>query len=153
MYIKFLQTAIDGIEKQRSELEGMAVELIDEYWLEWRMKNAELKKYSKPGEFLGGEVAPRAVTRTGKLYLEWLRFSPGRLGKRSKSWGDKIPEGVRGYSADSIASRSPDWERELIERTEKELALLRGVITVLHESKIKLNRQIRNYIKKEIQDA
>lgn len=153
MLIKFLESSIEGIELQRAELESMAIGLIDEYWLEWRMKNAELKQYSKPGEFLGGEVAPRAVTRTGKLYLEWLRFSPGRLGKRSKSWGDKIPEGVRGYSVESIASRSPAWERELIEKTEKELALFRASITVLHETKIKLNRQIRNYIKKEIQDA
>jgi hypothetical protein len=153
MFMRKIEEAIAGIELHRSSLEVLAIELIDDYWLEWRMKNEELRKLSRPGEFLGGEVAPRAVTKTGKLYLEWLRFSPGRQGKRSKSWGDKIPEGARGYSVDAIASKSPLWEKELITRTESELAVLRSSITSLHECKIKLNRQMRTQIRKEIENA
>jgi hypothetical protein len=45
-----------------------------------QLKDAE--KQGVNGLYLRGNVAPRVLDRSGKPYIEWLVYTPGRYGGR-----------------------------------------------------------------------
>lgn len=146
--------AKEVIEKARDELSLIsqslvdeATSIVDEYWMVWRLKNKQLKEIelqrgSAEG-YLRGNVAPRIVVRTGKTYIEWVRYEPGRYGAKSKSWGERIaPRKGPVYRMIQFESKTQEWEFEMIKDAEEKLRPLRYALEHIHNSRAYLSRLV-----------
>jgi hypothetical protein len=141
-----------AIEGARSELRltlgkliEEAKEVVDGYWIEWRLINSQLREREKqinsPEGYLRGNIAPRITERTGKTYIEWLVYGPGRYGARQKSWGERIaPRKGPVYHMSQFQKKAQPWELELIEQAEMKLRPLRYAIENVHGSQAYLSR-------------
>lgn len=140
------------IEKAKLDLKPIlndlveeATIIIDDYWLKWRLTNKQLKRRENqnPQVHLRGSIAPRITERTGKKYIEWNIYAPGRYGKREKSWGTRIPP-RKGpvYKMSQFTNVAKDWELELIEQTENKLRPIRYAMERIHGSHAYLGRLI-----------
>ncbi|WP_288985350.1 conjugative transfer protein MobI(A/C) [uncultured Pseudoalteromonas sp.] len=134
------------MKKVVEDLVAEAREIIDDYWVEWRVKNKELGALENavPGKskYLRGNIAPRITVRTGKHYLEWVFYGPGRYGSKNKSWGDRIQPRKGPYYHLSQFKKAQDWEYELIETAEMKLRYIRYALESIHTSQIYLKRLI-----------
>ncbi|MGI2185033.1 conjugative transfer protein MobI(A/C) [Shewanella oncorhynchi] len=141
-----------AIEAARSELRltlekliEEAKEIVDWYWIEWRLTNSKLREREKqtnaPEGYLRGNIAPRITERTGKTYIEWLVYGPGRYGARQKSWGERIaPRKGPVYHLSQFQKKAQPWELVLIEQAESKLRSLRYAIENIHGSQAYLSR-------------
>ncbi|MDF4421722.1 conjugative transfer protein MobI(A/C) [Vibrio parahaemolyticus] len=141
--------AIEGARSElRLTLEKLieeAKEVVDGYWIEWRLTNSQLREREKqtnaPEGYLRGNIAPRITERTGKTYIEWLVYGPGRYGGRQKSWGERIaPRKGPVYHMSQFQKKAQPWELELIEQAEMKLRPLRYAIENVHGSQAYLSR-------------
>ncbi|MCD8476455.1 MAG: hypothetical protein LRY40_09475 [Shewanella fodinae] len=141
---QMMDPVVEALEEQIQYILKEATRLMDEYWLIWRSTNSKYRSID-PDNYVGGEVAPRLTQKSGKYYLVWTHYRPRRFGKVGQTWGTHIAPTTRGYTIEQLTKNSPDWERDLIASTEPKLAVLRGSLDVVHESKVKLSRLIRRH--------
>ncbi|ENP8454837.1 hypothetical protein C5F64_17265 [Photobacterium damselae subsp. damselae] len=152
-----IQDALKALDKEYEniifELEG----IIDTYWIKWREKNKQLRvqrERSTTVVFNEGTIAPRLVTRNTKSYAEWVRYTPGRVGKKSKTWGTRInPKRLSNrkgmyYRIDQFEGIAKDWELELIAETEAKLSPLRYVAEYVYKAKSDTQQLIKSIVRK-----
>lgn len=141
-----------SIENARSELRLTLANLVEEatgvvdnYWIEFRLMNKQLKerelREGAPEGYLRGNYGPRVTERTGKTYIEWVFYGPGRYGGRRKSWGDRVaPRKGPVYHMSQFSKKAQPWELELIEEAEQKLRPLRYAIEKVHGAQAYLSR-------------
>lgn len=154
--------AIDRARSEVKETVDMLVEearsVVDEYWIEWRMMNRKLqereKKEGAPEGYLRGNYAPRITVRTGKPYIEWVFYGPGRYGNRNKSWGERVsPRKGPVYHMAQFSKKGQPWELDLIETAEAQLRPLRYAIEHTHQSQAYLSRLLSKMNKTDSAEA
>lgn len=144
----------EAIEAARDELQITADkiveeirEVLDEYWIQWRLENKKLGNIEKSAGYadgyLRGNIAPRLTVRSGKTYAEWIVYGPGRYGGRQKNWGDRIaPRKGPYYHKSQFEKKAKPWELELIIAAEGKIRHLRYALESIHGSKAYLSRLV-----------
>ena len=154
---QIIEVARQEIRLTLEKLINEARDVVDAYWLEWRMTNKRLldeeRKRLQPTGYLRGNVAPRIVERTGKTYIEWIVYSPGRYGARSKSWGERIPP-RKGpvYHMSQFTKKTQSWEYDMIEKAEEKLRPLRYAMERIHGAQAYLSRLLSKMDKVETEN-
>lgn len=124
-----------------------ATSVIDDYWLEFRMTNKRLLNEQAgltDAPYNRGNIAPRMVTRSGKTYVEWMCYGPGRYGARKQNWGERItPRKGPRYHRSQFEKKAQPWELELIIETEDKLRPLRYTIEKTHSTLVYLNKILK----------
>lgn len=145
MSIQVIEAAREGIRVELGKLVEEATSVVDEYWIEFRLMNKKLRerelREKAPEGYLRGNYGPRIVERTGKTYIEWVFYGPGRYGARKKSWGDRVPP-RKGpvYHESQFTAKAQPWELELILEAENKLRPLRYSIEEVHRCQAYLSR-------------
>lgn len=153
MSIETLEFVRDQVQKGLEKAIEDATSVVDDYWLEFRMTNKRLlseQANSTDGTYNRGNIAPRIVTRSGKAYVEWVFYGPGRYGARKQNWGDRIaPRKGPRYHQSQFEKKAQPWELDLIMETENKLRPLRYAIERTHSTLVYLNKILKVQIAAE----
>ncbi|MBL4244047.1 hypothetical protein H8F18_16595 [Vibrio fluvialis] len=149
-----IETARAEIRVTLEKLIEEATTVVDGYWIEFRMMNMKLqereRKEGAPEDYLRGNYGPRITVRTGKTYIEWVFYGPGRYGGRKKSWGERVaPRKGPVYQMSQFAKKAQPWELEMIEEAENKLRPLRYAIESVHGAQAYLSRLLSKMDKSE----
>ncbi|MGL5126658.1 MAG: conjugative transfer protein MobI(A/C) [Aeromonas popoffii] len=138
------QTLVEASE----EVEALARQICDRYWLEFRHKNRSQRHLPAEDRLLGryGPYVRRHPANM-KLYIGWRDYAPTRKGPRSsKTLGVAInpSDGIH-YRERQFSAKAKLWEMTLINKVERELRQLRELHEGIHVQLVRFKKAERIY--------
>jgi len=138
------QTLVEASE----EVEALARQICDRYWLEFRHKNRSQRHLPAEDRLLGryGPFVRRHPANM-KIYIGWRDYQPTRKGPRSsKTLGVTInpADGIH-YRERQFSAKAKLWEMTLINKVERELRQLRELHEGIHVQLVRLKKAERIY--------
>lgn len=150
-----IEAMMASIEKRIDELEEMASSMVDRYW-----QQVLLFEKSNPGWENRSGLRLRCHRKGNHLRIEWTGLKWYR-----KNTGGFIPilkyiskgKSSHQYTLSKIFGYAKEWERPLIEETEKELALIRkesfflnkAILSVRHAKAVSLKMDMESNIEND----
>lgn len=152
--VERLEWHIANLQESKEEINKEVAEIIDRYWLLWKIKNREIITRSKSGDsrLKVGKVAPSLrIYKEGicASYVRWRIYddSYAQMNLRKKGqqhFADELGRDKTGItSLKKILKVARDWERQLIERTHAQLTPLIKELNAMNEAIKKLRVAIR----------
>lgn len=129
------------------EIEAVAKQVVDRYWLAFRQKNKSQEHLPKDQRMLG-RFAPfvRRHPLNQKLYIGWRDYAPRRKGTRGKVLGETLtPANKIHFKESQFSHKAKLWELQLIIKTEEELRQLRELSESIHKQLVDINKAERVY--------
>ena len=138
------QTLVEASE----EVEALARQICDRYWLEFRHKNRSQRHLPAEDRLLGryGPYVRRHPANM-KLYIGWRDYAPTKKGPRStKTLGVAInpTDGIH-YRERQFSAKAKLWEMTLINKVEGELRQLRELHEGIHMQLVRFKKAERIY--------
>lgn len=123
MSMESLEAITASIEKRMGELEAMASDIVDRYW-----EQVMRFESSNPGWKNKSGLRLRCYRKGNYLRIEWTGLK--WYGAKAGGYGPVLKyipkgKGAHIYPLSRIFGYAKEWEKPLIEETEKELAWIR----------------------------